>query len=387
MIKKQKHVVYLVTSPLSKRDYNRLGIQTWINRGWEVKIYDFTRLLKREYWEYVNGNELSVDFEGLTIVNEFGAVLNEIDQFGSKTIFIDMLSSSKKEIIIKKRAQKLGFLVQCNLGFLAVQSPNTLKKIFQAVKDPSKISKYFQKKMYQNKIQLDYCVISGTFSENVIHSSKVKKIYAHNFDYDLLLKQKNENPINMDYAIFLDTNEAYHPDYVHLNLKRTVTGKNYFKTMNNGLKKIGKILDIEIIVAAHPRSDYENRPFYYLLPIFKEKTFELIANASLVITHASTATQWAILLKKPIILVSTDEVERGDSMQYIQGLAQELGKRIWNLNRDLEQMKFCHDMQINDQKYKSYIDKYVKFPGSPEKPVWEIVIDRLEEDLSKSVRY
>ena len=230
-------------------------------------------------------------------------------------------------------------------------------------------------------------MLSGTFSEKVIHSSKVNKIYAHNFDYDFLLKQKNENPINMDYAIFLDSDEAYHSDYAHLNIKRTVTPKNYYKTMNIGLKKLGKILDIEIIVAAHPRSDYENRPFRYLLPIFKEKTFELIANASLVITHASTATQWAILLKKPIILVSTDEVERGDSMQYIQGFAREFGKSIWNLNRDLEQMKFCHDMQINDQKYKSYIDKYVKFPGSPEKPVWEIVIDRLEEDLSKSVRY
>ncbi len=383
MIKKQNHVVYLISSPLSKRDYNRFGIQTWINRGWEVKIYDFTRLLNREFWECVNGNELSADFEGLMIINEFDAVLNEIDQFSSKTIFIDFLLISNKEIIIKKRAQKIGLLVQCFLGSLPVQRPVTSKKIFQVVKDPRKIPKYFQNKIYQNKIQPDYCVLGGTFSENAIHSSKVKKIYAHNFDYDFLLKQKNENPINMDYAIFLDSFEAYHADFDLLNIKRTVTAKNYYKTMNNGLKKIGKILDIKIIVAAHPRSDYENRPFRYLLPIFKEKTFELIANASLVITHASSAIQWAILLKKPIILVSTDEVERGDSMQYLQGIAQELGKSIWNLNRDLEQMKFRHDMQINEQKYKSYIEKYVKISNSPEKPVWEIVIDQLERDLSE----
>ena len=70
MIKKQKHVVYLVTSPLSKRDYNRFGIQHWLDRGWEVKVLDFTKFLKPKFWDYVDGTTLSIVFKGLTIFEE-----------------------------------------------------------------------------------------------------------------------------------------------------------------------------------------------------------------------------------------------------------------------------------------------------------------------------
>ena len=31
-------------------------------------------------------------------------------------------------------------------------------------------------------------------------------------------------------------------------------------------------------------------------------------------------------------------------------------------------------------KYKNYIETFVKQPGSPEKPVWEIIIDQIEMD-------
>ena len=39
-------VVYLVSSPLSDRDFNRFGIGRWIERGFNVKVLDFTMLLK-----------------------------------------------------------------------------------------------------------------------------------------------------------------------------------------------------------------------------------------------------------------------------------------------------------------------------------------------------
>ena len=43
-------VIYLITSPLSKRNYNRFGIQRWLDRGWEVKVFDFTKFLKSEIY-------------------------------------------------------------------------------------------------------------------------------------------------------------------------------------------------------------------------------------------------------------------------------------------------------------------------------------------------
>ena len=87
-------VVYLITSPLSKRDYDRFGIQLWLDRGWEVKVFDFTKFLKPEFWSYVNGTTLSIDFEGLNIFEDENSALSSIGQLKAGAVFIDLISSS-----------------------------------------------------------------------------------------------------------------------------------------------------------------------------------------------------------------------------------------------------------------------------------------------------
>ena len=74
----QRQVVYLITSPLSKRDYDRFGIQRWLDRGWEVKVFDFTKYLKPEFWSYVNGDKLSVDFNSLKIFEDEKSALASV---------------------------------------------------------------------------------------------------------------------------------------------------------------------------------------------------------------------------------------------------------------------------------------------------------------------
>ena len=66
-----KQVVYLINSPLSSRDFDRFGIQKWISRGWNVKVFDITKFLNPEFWMYVNGIQLSVDCDALTIFDSF----------------------------------------------------------------------------------------------------------------------------------------------------------------------------------------------------------------------------------------------------------------------------------------------------------------------------
>ena len=90
----QRQVVYLITSPLSKRDYDRFGIQRWLDRGWDVKVFDFTKFLKPEFWSYVNGDKLSFDFGGLKIIEDENSALKLIENLEGKTVFIDIIGST-----------------------------------------------------------------------------------------------------------------------------------------------------------------------------------------------------------------------------------------------------------------------------------------------------
>ena len=63
-------VIYLITQPLSDRNYDRFGIRYWLERNWKVKVYDFSMLLYPIYWDFVKGYEISCNFNGLYIFDD-----------------------------------------------------------------------------------------------------------------------------------------------------------------------------------------------------------------------------------------------------------------------------------------------------------------------------
>ena len=118
----QKLVVYLITSPLSKRDYDRFGIQRWLDRGWEVKVYDFTKFLKPKFWDYVDGTTLSIGFKGLNICEDEYSALSSVRQLKAETVFIDIISSSSRaEQKTRQAAKKKGIILKLRLGYFPVK--------------------------------------------------------------------------------------------------------------------------------------------------------------------------------------------------------------------------------------------------------------------------
>ena len=93
----QRQVIYLITSPLSKRDYDRFGIQLWLDRGWEVKVFDFTKFLKPEFLDYVGDEQLMYNYYGLKIVEDKISALTLLDSLDEGMIFIDYLFGSSAE--------------------------------------------------------------------------------------------------------------------------------------------------------------------------------------------------------------------------------------------------------------------------------------------------
>ena len=99
----------------------------------------------------------------------------------------------------------------------------------------------------------------------------------------------------------------------------------------------------------------------------------------MVVCHDSTAVQFAVLFGKPAIFVTTDELKITYEGSSIATMAAELGKSPINLDRgDLQAMDWPMELDIDAGKYSEYRRKYIKTDGSPEMPLWEIVIDHVE---------
>ena len=66
---------------------------------------------------------------------------------------------------------------------------------------------------------------------------------------------------------------------------------------------------------------------------------------------------------------------------FITSLASELGKEIINLDEFQNNLDWQNYLSVDEDKYNRFINLYIKEQGTARKPVWEIVIDRMESDL------
>lgn len=390
----KKEVIFLVETPLTERDVKRFGIQNWINRGWNVRVFDITKFTYPEYWRDIDGEKLSCIFDGLTVFNNINQILFEINNLQNKIVFIDLLDFKKTNVKIKKSAQAQGVVVKLRLGHTPkIQTSRTFVEILNLFIDPILtlkklilLTKNKLKQIRAKKFNPDYLVVGGKKSMSNINYNKTSVIKAHNLDYDSFIGRKEVTPSkNSNLLVFLDEDAGYHPDYKVQNIKPFVTADNYYPIMDYGLKKIANSLKLNIKIAAHPRSNYDLKLLKFKNPIHINKTFELIKDAALVVGHSSTALQYAVIMRKPIIIVTTDEIQKAPYAkhwkQYIDGCAATLEKKVINFN-DLSNINNFEDyLNVDDKKYESYIEDFIKTKGSPEKQIWDIVIEHIQRDL------
>jgi len=384
-------IIFFVSSPFSRRDYERFGIEILKKNGFRVGVVDCTPIVNNDFHEQY-GKELSCQFESNEIVDTFKSACEKIKKMESgRTVIVDLLGNNDLAI-------KLRFEIKCSdllsmqlyLGLLPTLPFPTwdFKRVFMKIKRPlifvkriiSKINEVFlDNKKYDLQSYPDFIVGSGEECLKTRVSNKTKIIWTHAMDYDLYLLAQNDEPASQEHVVFLDEDMLFHSDYDYLNILPPVTVEKYYSSLNDFFENIEKITGKPVVIAAHPRSNYETRPDYYRgRKIIKGKTAELIRDASLVLFHATTSINFAILWGKPAMSLTTNELKNSWFQPRIECLANAIGANLVNVD-DIEPSKSgVNDwLKVDDMKYQEYRRKYIKKDGTPDIPVWQIVSEYL----------
>jgi hypothetical protein len=109
------------------------------------------------------------------------------------------------------------------------------------------------------------------------------------------------------YCLFIDQNMTSHPDFNNRGMY-SLTESSYYDGLINLFRVVQKQTGLEIIVAAHPTANYSNCNPFGNIKIVYGKTVKLSKNASLIITHYSTAFSYGVIFKKPLLFVTSDEI-------------------------------------------------------------------------------
>ena len=377
-----KKVILLTTGSLTSEDYKNLEISNYKKHFIKFEIWNFNFLYKLN-----NKKNHKIDCEIL---------LSGFKHF--------------KELILRNRKYKILFDVRINfnldslrvfyyltrydckfilhVGFLENNLHNIKKRFI--FKD--KIKSFFSRKLLlflKSKIEIiffrlnlhrfyrlknaDFVYVMGkkTFHNlkiNPIIGTRTKIIKGHHRNYDqylILKKAKQIKKSNEKFAVFIDQGAPVHPDWIKLGLN-DVNIEEYYNSLRIFFIKIEKKFDIKVKISAHPKINVKKISKYLKeFQIIQGKTLELIFKSKFIITHNSTATNSAIFLKKPILIIINNALINSmhDHLNDIKIFAQHLKKKVVNIDK-LNLKISQKDLIVNNNLYNKHTLNYYKFAKS-----------------------
>jgi hypothetical protein len=389
----RRKVVYLLDQPFDPRNLQRFGVQRWIDRGWEAEVWDLAPLVHPLGWRtFVEGGRATASFAGHFLIETWAHLDERFRQSGPIDYYIDFSGERFDAVRVKLRLRRRGAKrIVCALGSLptlGAPPAGWLGKVWAAFRlGPRvfgrRIAAAARHRIVAWRASPDVLVVSGTRSLGLVAQWPGREVIrAHNFDYDLHLRHRLDVPSTSAGVVFLDQDFCFHPDYAYDDIPVWATPEQYLPTIRRALETVGAVLTVPVRIAPHPRSDYaRNAPGCFgEIPIDGTNSALLIRDCLAVTCHSSAAIQLAVLFDKPAIFVTTDELERSPAGPAIALFASEFGKAVLNLDRDLAAIDWRAELTINRDKYREYRRRYIKLDDSPERGLWDIVIDHLDTD-------
>jgi len=385
----KRTLTFLIESHLDQRDYIRFGIE-YLTSRYIVQILDCTHFVYPKIPEQLD-TTLDSGYQYTFISSS--KELSNIDPVGIGGIVIDVLGESISGNLVRRHLLKRGGLrVVLRLGklhFTSVPLLERLSGLLQKACRPDFIFRLLQQVIMVTKRKfvpvrpIDIIVHGGAASIGI---SANLEINAHSFDYDrwrslTISKKANQGR----YALFLDEDIVYHPDYARFGIKHGVTEGTYYTAMNRFFDDYQQYTGIPVYIAVHPRSQYLKRPHLWgNRKLLHGEAPEAVSGASHIFIHFSTAISFAILSNKPITHLISNEIMKSFMGRQIIGISQFLNTTLLNIDYELDRNVTLKLNQIDIAQYRVYKNLYIKTDDSVEAPLWEIIADTVDRKMAKT---
>jgi hypothetical protein len=389
-----RKIVFLVQSHFCKRDFERFGVQMLLDNGFEVEVWDFASILNKELVKKYASPDF-VNWPGHRTFSDKREALKKIKAMDKSTFAI---------LHLPYRPQQYPFFraISASAARYAIYNANAfppdpkkddgLSKLRSEIKQPlSKI----QKKL------IDYIFIRTPFNwlgvrpadlflaggEGTLRytgpvDKSTEALWMHTMDYDVYLKERSADFTERPIAVFLDGYIPFHPDEVAQGVPPLLSADRYYPMVNRFLRFVEDRLGLEVIIAAHPRSDYETHPDYFeRRKCVKGQTFKLVRECRLVMAHASTALTFTNLFYKPLVLLTSRELDKTVLATKIRIMAGWFGKDPIYMD-DIDgysKIDWEKELIVDKSVYDRYRQSYIKKDGSPDVMQGQILVERLKK--------
>jgi hypothetical protein len=209
----------------------------------------------------------------------------------------------------------------------------------------------------------------------------VQLIFGHCQDYSNTLlndQNKKKSPVKEHTAVLLDApGPMFTSDYTVLKRKKIfLTTEVWYPLLTRFFDTIEKETGTRVKIAGHYKSTHPsiaacfgNREVHY------HKTKELVENSDLIITRSSAAISYAVLFRKPILFIYSNQLLEDElGMYHTMGLAKMLGAKTINI--DAPPAKLLPFLKVNESCYAAY-EKACLSSSDTRRPNVQIILENI----------
>lgn len=380
-------IIFFVESPFSRRDYDRFGIEILNKNGFEVEVWDFTPFLFPRFCAQVKVEKTN-NFESHHVFTDKPSTLSATGQLDAGCFVVCLVGYRLSTYSIFRELSRneipYGVVVACAQPKISLRSRSRIVDKIKKVSIERLMNYIFFKVPYQSigiRLARLLLVMSGEkyVSQRYPVAQTTEVLHIHALDYDIYLEEmKKDIQTDDKLGVFLDECVPFHPDYLHIGVDPYSSAETYYPAINKFFEFLENKHGMHMMIAAHPRSNYEDHPEYFEgRPIVKGKTAELIRRSRLVIAHSSTSINYAVLFGKPIVFVTTSKLKQSPQGEMIEMEASLLGKKPINIDEDVK-VTLEEELKTDKDRYDAYTNDYIKKKGTDELPFWQVFADHIK---------
>lgn len=376
----KNEIIYLGYLPLTQKIANDVCIFHLLKCGYNVVYWDLSYLFFKKMVAQDLSPVSSVKIIEVSTYSELAGLI----KVHSNSLYIVLMSFNGMLLRLFMHLNKYGCKTMtfniCSIPFHLLSEKTSLLYKFHRIKVRNIINRLNYELMlflirHRYLRYFDYVLTSGTMGNTYVRGFvkgnlkclyNTQVLYFNTMDYNIFMNHKDHSSVlNYPYILFIDEYYPFHPDTLLFEGKPKLDSDTYFKQLNAAFDVFEEKYSLPVIIAAHPKAiKYREKNFFNERIVFFGKTASLVENSEFVISHDSTALDYALFNMKPIVLLKSSAIQKAFPRNYnvINNLANMLDSYLYDMDNIVSDNLPNNIMLSDNQRYlyASLIKKYHK---------------------------
>ncbi|MEQ8228937.1 MAG: hypothetical protein RIA64_12700 [Rhodospirillales bacterium] len=165
------------------------------------------------------------------------------------------------------------------------------------------------------------------------------------------------------YAVYVDEALRDHPDYTIIDFPPPIQGEGFYQALKQFFDQVESQLNLKVMVALHPKANYQPQELEHLFGdriVTSGQTAPLIKNASLVFMHNSTSASYAVLYRKAIMFLTSDQIDRSWLRADLEARSSWLNQPIINIDDVSRDHCIIKPLAVDEAIYAEFEDSFLR---------------------------